>query len=121
MYSTLSAPPSPTPLSSDADMEYPHWSGSASASLIPIGSFPSNSPSYNPICTHARARTHTQVPQSQLITSALKMETACFSEMLASTSQATRQFNPKDHHQKCYHMKILNLIFNMTSLQIWLY
>jgi hypothetical protein len=31
-----------------------------------------------------------------------KMETANFSEMLASTNQSTQQLNPKEHHQKRY-------------------
>jgi hypothetical protein len=30
-----------------------------------------------------------------------EMETAHFSEMLASTNQSTWQLNPKVHHQKC--------------------
>jgi hypothetical protein len=33
------------------------------------------------------------------ISSALKMETACFSETLAPTNRSTKQFNPKEHHQ----------------------
>jgi hypothetical protein len=37
--------------------------------------------------------------ESWLITSALKMETAHFAKMLASTSQSTWHFNPKEHHQ----------------------
>jgi hypothetical protein len=37
--------------------------------------------------------------QSWLITSALKMEKACFLEMLAFTNQSPWQFNPKEHHQ----------------------
>jgi hypothetical protein len=32
--------------------------------------------------------------------SALKMETARFSETSASTNQSTRRFNPKEHNQK---------------------
>jgi hypothetical protein len=32
-----------------------------------------------------------------LVTSALKMETACFSEMLASTYETTRRQNPRQH------------------------
>jgi hypothetical protein len=33
------------------------------------------------------------------ITSALKMETARFSETLVYTNQSTRRFKPKEHHQ----------------------
>jgi hypothetical protein len=35
-------------------------------------------------------------------TSALKMETALFSETLASTEQSTQRFNPKEHNQNCH-------------------
>jgi hypothetical protein len=37
--------------------------------------------------------------QSQLVTSALKIEIASSSKMLASTNQFKWQFNPKEHHQ----------------------
>jgi hypothetical protein len=35
---------------------------------------------------------------------ALKMETACFSEMLASTYQPTQCLNPEEHHH-CRHFR----------------
>jgi hypothetical protein len=35
-------------------------------------------------------------------TSALKMETARFSETLASTNHTTRRFSPKEHRQNCH-------------------
>jgi hypothetical protein len=37
--------------------------------------------------------------ESQHISSALKVETARFSETLASTNQSTRHIDPKEHHQ----------------------
>jgi hypothetical protein len=43
----------------------------------------------------------TVLPSSSglMITSALKMETASFSETLASNNQFTLQLNPKEHNQ----------------------
>jgi hypothetical protein len=43
-----------------------------------------------------------------MVTSALKMETVCFSEKLASTRQSTRRPNPEEHHQyrhRCENLK----------------
>jgi hypothetical protein len=34
--------------------------------------------------------------------SALKMETLCFSETLASTNESTRRQNPEQHHHQIY-------------------
>jgi hypothetical protein len=36
--------------------------------------------------------------------SALKMDTARFSETLASTNQSTRRLNPEEHHHKSKHV-----------------
>jgi hypothetical protein len=44
-----------------------------------------------------------------LVTSALKMKTERFSEMLASISQYTWRLNPEDHHHH-HHCENLNLI-----------
>jgi hypothetical protein len=38
-------------------------------------------------------------PLPNIATSALKMETVCFSETLASTDESTRRLNPEEHHQ----------------------
>jgi hypothetical protein len=38
--------------------------------------------------------------KAEVITSALKMEAARFSETLASSNQSTRRFSPKEHNQK---------------------
>jgi hypothetical protein len=35
-------------------------------------------------------------------TSALKMETVCFSKMMASTCQSTWRQNPDHHHPNCH-------------------
>jgi hypothetical protein len=47
---------------------------------------------------------------SQLVTSALKMETACFSETLASAYESTRRQNPK-------HNYLLYVFYFMTPFQ----
>jgi hypothetical protein len=47
-----------------------------------------------------------------IVTSGLKMETACFSEMLASTSQSTQCLNPEHHH---YFTRYLHLILYLTK------
>jgi hypothetical protein len=39
--------------------------------------------------------------------SALKMETAHFCEMVASTNKSTWRFNPEEHHQNCHHSENL--------------
>jgi hypothetical protein len=41
---------------------------------------------------------------SNIVTSALKMETVRFSETLASTSQFTRRPNPEEHHHYPNHV-----------------
>jgi hypothetical protein len=41
------------------------------------------------------------VSRAEVLTSALKMETAPSSETLASTNKSTRRFNPKVRHQHC--------------------
>jgi hypothetical protein len=38
--------------------------------------------------------------RAEMITSALKMETARFSEMSAPTNQSTQRFKSKEHNQK---------------------
>jgi hypothetical protein len=45
------------------------------------------------------------------VTSALKMETACFSETLASTNQSTWWFKPKEHQQ--------NLVCKVSPSSPW--
>jgi hypothetical protein len=60
-----------------------------------------------PLHTHTEAGIY-GLSQSQLITSALKMEKAHFSKMLASCNQSTWQFNPKEHHRNiwaCLHYR----------------
>jgi hypothetical protein len=42
------------------------------------------------------------VSTTEVITSALKMGTACFSETLPSTNQSLRRLNPKEHHKNCH-------------------
>jgi hypothetical protein len=56
--------------------------------------------------------------KSLLITSALKMETACFSEMLISTNQSTQHLNPKDHHPNGHHHENLKSYnYKMTLIE----
>jgi hypothetical protein len=94
---TSSVLPSPILPSSDACLESPHWSGSVSALLIPIGPFLQISP---PASLHIYIYGPSE---SWLITSAQKMEIACFSEVLSYTNQSTWCLSPEEQHQKCQH------------------
>jgi hypothetical protein len=52
---------------------------------------------------------------SWLNPSALKMETACFSETLVSTYKSTQRYNPEEQHR---HITIISLNFNEYSVQL---
>jgi hypothetical protein len=52
--------------------------------------------------------------QSCFITSALKMETACFTKTLASTNQSAWWLNPTKHNQNCHcHEDLLSHMVNL--------
>jgi hypothetical protein len=56
------------------------------------------------------------LPFPNIANSALKMETICFSETVASTDESTRRQNPEDHHHHHPHrrenLKCLNNNFH---------
>jgi hypothetical protein len=68
---------------------------------------------HNPIYIYRHTHTHTHgLSQSRLITSAFKMETACFFEVLASTNQSTWWLlNPEE----CYQIRHSHENLNLTS------
>jgi hypothetical protein len=56
-----------------------------------------------------------------IVTSALKMETVCFSETLASTDESIRRQNPEEHHhphrrENFKYRIIINCIWNKKAL-----
>jgi hypothetical protein len=49
--------------------------------------------------------------------SALKMETVCFSEKLASTDESTRRQNPEEHHHHHHQLPYLTTLRENLSIK----
>jgi hypothetical protein len=65
---------------------------------------------------------------SSIATSTLKMETVCFSEMLAFTNESTRRQNPEKHHHphcrenlKPHKIYFINLFLYSSEIKLYVH